>query len=169
MLANYGKNRHFLSLKVHALFGVPIFSLPFRRHFLQHSSNLLNEKAHASTHLLHAFEYLAFYLFSSCYLSLSSILGMPGTLQRAIHKSPLKSTHLSSSSSIEIITRFESLPSVGRHAGKRKAVVANPRACTLCRECIRGEGWEERVAVRRVKDHFICKSSTQPHSAHYLY
>ena len=46
---------------------------------------------------------------------------------------------------------------VDYHAGKKKAVVANPRACTLCRECIRGEGWEDRVAVRRVKDHFICK------------
>ncbi|XP_078439656.1 uncharacterized protein LOC144709880 [Wolffia australiana] len=41
--------------------------------------------------------------------------------------------------------------------GKKKAVVANPRACTLCRECIRGDGWEEHVAVRRIKDHFIFK------------
>ncbi|XP_042504103.1 DNA-directed RNA polymerases I and III subunit RPAC1-like isoform X2 [Macadamia integrifolia] len=39
--------------------------------------------------------------------------------------------------------------------GKKRAIVAKPRACTLCRECIRGEGWEKRVALRRVKDHFI--------------
>ncbi|KAF9608965.1 hypothetical protein IFM89_012142 [Coptis chinensis] len=39
--------------------------------------------------------------------------------------------------------------------GKKKAFVANPRACTLCRECIRGEEWQKRVALRRVKDHFI--------------
>ncbi|KAK1297771.1 DNA-directed RNA polymerase II subunit RPB3-B [Acorus calamus] len=39
--------------------------------------------------------------------------------------------------------------------GQKKAVVARPRACTLCRECIRGEGWENRVALRRVKNHFI--------------
>ncbi|OVA07243.1 DNA-directed RNA polymerase [Macleaya cordata] len=40
-------------------------------------------------------------------------------------------------------------------AGKKRATVARPRACTLCRECIRGEDWEKRVALRRVKDHFI--------------
>uniref|UniRef100_A0A1D1ZGR5 DNA-directed RNA polymerases I and III subunit RPAC1 n=1 Tax=Anthurium amnicola TaxID=1678845 RepID=A0A1D1ZGR5_9ARAE len=50
---------------------------------------------------------------------------------------------------------FQEIEDIGK--GKKKAVVANPRACTLCRECIRGEGWEERVAVRRVKDHFIFK------------
>ncbi|GKA52630.1 DNA-directed RNA polymerases I and III subunit RPAC1 isoform X1 [Tanacetum coccineum] len=38
---------------------------------------------------------------------------------------------------------------------KRRATVARPRACTLCRECIREPGWEEKVALRRVKDHFI--------------
>nr|KJB33761.1 hypothetical protein B456_006G029900 [Gossypium raimondii] len=41
--------------------------------------------------------------------------------------------------------------------GRRRATVARPRACTLCRECIRGDDWEKRVALRRVKDHFICK------------
>ncbi|XP_059666757.1 uncharacterized protein LOC132312408 [Cornus florida] len=39
--------------------------------------------------------------------------------------------------------------------GKKRATVVRPRACTLCRECIRGEGWEDYVALRRVKDHFI--------------
>ncbi|XP_028771509.1 DNA-directed RNA polymerases I and III subunit rpac1-like [Neltuma alba] len=40
--------------------------------------------------------------------------------------------------------------------GRRRATVANPRACTLCRECIRGgKEWEDRVSLRRVKDHFI--------------
>lgn len=38
--------------------------------------------------------------------------------------------------------------------GNKRAVVANPRACTLCRECIRGGG-EDLVELRRVKDHFI--------------
>ncbi|KAF3453289.1 hypothetical protein FNV43_RR03729 [Rhamnella rubrinervis] len=40
--------------------------------------------------------------------------------------------------------------------GKKRATVARPRACTLCRECIRGgKEWEDRVSIRRVKDHFI--------------
>ncbi|XP_020247739.1 DNA-directed RNA polymerases I and III subunit RPAC1 [Asparagus officinalis] len=38
--------------------------------------------------------------------------------------------------------------------GEKRAVVVNPRACTLCRECIRGGG-EDLVELRRVKDHFI--------------
>lgn len=40
-------------------------------------------------------------------------------------------------------------------AGRKKAVVSNPRSCTLCRECIRDAGWEERISLRRVKNHFI--------------
>lgn len=40
--------------------------------------------------------------------------------------------------------------------GRKRATVARPRACTLCRECIRdGDDWERRVSLRRVKDHFI--------------
>lgn len=40
--------------------------------------------------------------------------------------------------------------------GKKRLTVSQPRACTLCRECIReGEEWEKRVSLRRVKDHFI--------------
>ena len=35
------------------------------------------------------------------------------------------------------------------------AVVARPRDCTMCRECIRKEGWAERVRLRRKSDHFI--------------
>ncbi|XP_042005602.1 DNA-directed RNA polymerases I and III subunit rpac1-like [Salvia splendens] len=38
---------------------------------------------------------------------------------------------------------------------RKRATVARPRSCTLCRECIRGDDWEKLVAVRRVKDHFI--------------
>ncbi|XP_052482393.1 uncharacterized protein LOC105764210, partial [Gossypium raimondii] len=40
-------------------------------------------------------------------------------------------------------------------ARRRRATVARPRACTLCREYIRGDDWEKRVALHRVKDHFI--------------
>ncbi|KAM0936514.1 putative DNA-directed RNA polymerase [Dioscorea sansibarensis] len=40
--------------------------------------------------------------------------------------------------------------------GEKKAVVANPRACTLCRECIRGVN-EPQVELRRAKNHFIFK------------
>ncbi|XP_004498147.1 uncharacterized protein [Cicer arietinum] len=40
--------------------------------------------------------------------------------------------------------------------GRKRATVVKPRACTLCRECIRGgKEWEDRVSLRRVKDHFI--------------
>ncbi|XP_062078916.1 uncharacterized protein LOC133783328 [Humulus lupulus] len=40
--------------------------------------------------------------------------------------------------------------------GKKRATVARPRDCTLCRECIiGGEEWKDRVSLRRVKGHFI--------------
>ncbi|XP_073153603.1 uncharacterized protein [Henckelia pumila] len=39
--------------------------------------------------------------------------------------------------------------------GRKRATVARPRSCTLCRECIRGDGWDKNVSLRRVKDHFI--------------
>ncbi|KAK7301902.1 hypothetical protein RJT34_12779 [Clitoria ternatea] len=40
--------------------------------------------------------------------------------------------------------------------GRRRAKAARPRDCTLCRECIRGgKEWEDRVSLRRVKNHFI--------------
>lgn len=35
------------------------------------------------------------------------------------------------------------------------AVVARPRDCTMCRECIRREGWEEKVQLKRISDHFL--------------
>jgi DNA-directed RNA polymerase alpha subunit len=43
--------------------------------------------------------------------------------------------------------------------GERRATVARPRDCTLCRECVRGDGWDKRVQLCRVKEHFICKPS----------
>ncbi|CAA2972185.1 DNA-directed RNA polymerases I and III subunit rpac1-like isoform X2 [Olea europaea var. sylvestris] len=39
--------------------------------------------------------------------------------------------------------------------GRKRATVARPRSCTLCRECIRGDDWDKYVTLRRVKDHFI--------------
>ncbi|KAF4362320.1 hypothetical protein CsatB_013329 [Cannabis sativa] len=40
--------------------------------------------------------------------------------------------------------------------GKKRATVARPRDCTHCRECIGGgKEWEDRVSLRRVKNHFI--------------
>lgn len=49
-------------------------------------------------------------------------------------------------------------------AGDKKAVVANSRACTLCKECVRGVSEKEQlVKLERAKDHFICESF-----AHYL-
>jgi DNA-directed RNA polymerase I and III subunit RPAC1 len=49
---------------------------------------------------------------------------------------------------------------VQQDSGKKKttvktAVVARPRDCTMCRECIRKEGWEERVHLKRIANHFI--------------
>lgn len=35
------------------------------------------------------------------------------------------------------------------------AVVSRPRDCTMCRECIRLEGWESKVQLTRKADHFI--------------
>lgn len=52
--------------------------------------------------------------------------------------------------------------------GHEKTIkVARPRNCTMCRECIREEGWDKKVKLTRVKDHFICKllhSSTYSHT-----
>jgi DNA-directed RNA polymerases I and III subunit RPAC1 len=43
------------------------------------------------------------------------------------------------------------------YTGTPRAVVARPRSCTLCRECIM-EPTEKKIELRRVRDHFICKS-----------
>jgi DNA-directed RNA polymerases I and III subunit RPAC1 len=44
----------------------------------------------------------------------------------------------------------------GKKEQKRtQAKVKNPRNCTFCRECIRPAGWEERVSLERLNDHFI--------------
>jgi DNA-directed RNA polymerase I and III subunit RPAC1 len=37
----------------------------------------------------------------------------------------------------------------------KRAVVKNPRNCSMCRECIRSEEWNKKVKLQRVKDHFI--------------
>jgi DNA-directed RNA polymerase alpha subunit len=52
--------------------------------------------------------------------------------------------------------------------GERRATVARPRDCTLCRECVRGDGWDKRVQLRRVKEHFICKPSPYCSSQSFL-
>lgn len=39
--------------------------------------------------------------------------------------------------------------------GKQKAIVARPRNCSLCRECIRDLKWRKDISINRVKDHFI--------------
>jgi NAD-dependent dihydropyrimidine dehydrogenase PreA subunit len=36
-----------------------------------------------------------------------------------------------------------------------RAVAARPRDCTVCRECLRPEGWAERIELERVDNHFI--------------
>ncbi|CAL9017908.1 unnamed protein product [Prunus brigantina] len=41
--------------------------------------------------------------------------------------------------------------------GKKRATIARPRACTLCRECREGKGWENAISLRSKKDNFICK------------
>ena len=43
----------------------------------------------------------------------------------------------------------------GKKGASKVAVAARPRDCTMCRECIRKEGWSERVRLRRKSDHFI--------------
>lgn len=40
-------------------------------------------------------------------------------------------------------------------SGSKRAVVARPRDCTVCRECIREPSWADRIAIERVTDHFI--------------
>jgi len=39
--------------------------------------------------------------------------------------------------------------------GVATATISRPRNCTMCRECIRRDGWSERVILRKRNDHFI--------------
>eukprot|EP00904_Undaria_pinnatifida_P009873 jgi/Undpi1/6015/HiC_scaffold_2.g01289.m1 len=39
--------------------------------------------------------------------------------------------------------------------GDKRATVARPRDCTMCRECIREPGWSDKVSLTRIADHFI--------------
>jgi len=39
--------------------------------------------------------------------------------------------------------------------GMKNAVVANPRNCSMCRECIRDDEWKKKIKLTRVKNHFI--------------
>ncbi|KAK8452444.1 hypothetical protein SEVIR_5G112100v4 [Setaria viridis] len=38
--------------------------------------------------------------------------------------------------------------------GRKRAIVAKPRACTLCRQCVMGPSGD-KIQLRRVRDHFI--------------
>jgi len=38
---------------------------------------------------------------------------------------------------------------------EKRAKVARPRQCTMCRECIRETPWKDRIKLQRVKNHFI--------------
>ena len=40
---------------------------------------------------------------------------------------------------------------------EQRAVVARPRDCSVCRECIRLDGWADKVRLYRLPDHFIFK------------
>lgn len=39
--------------------------------------------------------------------------------------------------------------------GAAHAKVVRPRNCSMCRECIRAPGWDQKVRLARVRDHFI--------------
>jgi len=39
--------------------------------------------------------------------------------------------------------------------GVKRAIVANPRNCSMCRECIRSNEWNKKIKLTRVKNHFI--------------
>ena len=52
-------------------------------------------------------------------------------------------------------SRSSSSSSSSSSGNSRVAVVKNPRDCTMCRECIRLEGWSDKVQLNRTADHFI--------------
>jgi DNA-directed RNA polymerases I and III subunit RPAC1 len=39
--------------------------------------------------------------------------------------------------------------------GVPTAVAARPRNCTMCRECVRGDKWKEKVDLGRIKNHYL--------------
>lgn len=43
---------------------------------------------------------------------------------------------------------------VGKNRSAR-AVVARPRDCSMCRECVREKAWEDRIHLGRIRNHFI--------------
>ncbi|CAI7816451.1 unnamed protein product [Closterium sp. NIES-54] len=45
--------------------------------------------------------------------------------------------------------------SIATYAGIQRATAPRPRNCTVCRECIREEGWGDYIQLRRKRDHFI--------------
>lgn len=47
-----------------------------------------------------------------------------------------------------------------KKSGRKQAVVARPRNCSMCRECIREPEWADKVKLRRVRDHFIFSVET---------
>ena len=64
---------------------------------------------------------------------------------------------------------IEDIAAGAQHSGAgglRRATVARPRNCTMCRECTRGDmpttgaPWSERIKLRRVRDHFIFSVET---------
>lgn len=52
---------------------------------------------------------------------------------------------------------------VGNSSNDRRATVARPRNCSMCRECIREEGWMQRLELRRIRNHFIFSIETVGH------
>ena len=51
----------------------------------------------------------------------------------------------------------DSHPIVCLADGHVQAVVARPRDCTVCRECIRPAEWQDHVKIERINDHYICE------------
>lgn len=52
---------------------------------------------------------------------------------------------------------IEELGTKVNNKNETRAIAARPRDCTMCRECIRTNGWEngDRVKLQRVASHFI--------------
>merc|ERR1712150_456865 len=41
------------------------------------------------------------------------------------------------------------------HSKQKQAIVARPRNCSMCRECIRLDNWDEKIQLNRIRNHFI--------------